>query len=147
MARALSIEDANLGTAVKIVATGEGKYSDIDLSFKKKKDGDIFKKKEANAVKQSVKNLILTNRFEKPFMPYFGANIQDLLFELSTDFIDHNVEQQIKRAIQNYEPRARVLNVSSTFRDVSNTLDITLTFQVINTNETVVLQTQISRLR
>jgi len=145
--RALSIEDTNLNKVAKITATSPGKYSDIDLSFVKRKDGDIFKKRDANAVKQAVKNLIMTNQFEKPFMPYFGANIQDLLFELSNDFLSHNIETQIVRAIENYEPRARVLNVSSSFNDISNTLDVSITFQIISTDEIVVLETQISRLR
>ena len=111
--RALSIEDTNLNKVAKITATSPGKYSDIDLSFVKRKDGDIFKKRDANAVKQAVKNLIMTNQFEKPFMPYFGANIQDLLFELSSDFLSHNIETQIVRAIENYEPRIKIKDCHS----------------------------------
>ena len=118
--RSLSIEDRKLDAGVKIVAPSSRIYSDIDLLFKNKKNGDIFKKTDANAVKQAVKNLILTNHFEKPFIPFFGGSIRDMLFELGDEFLDFEVEQRIKLAIENYEPRAEVIDVSSTYRDYAN---------------------------
>ena len=121
-----------------------------DLHYRKrmkKKNGDIFKKTDANAVKQAVKNLILTNHYEKPFSPFFGGNIRDMLFELGDQFLDFEVEQRIKVAIENYEPRAEVINVSTSYRDYANSLDVSITFVVLSTNETITLETEISRLR
>jgi len=75
--RAFSIEDGNLGS--KTILTSRAKSSkDIDLSFAKKGSGDVFKKEDAAAVKQAVKNLLLTNFSEKPFLPRFGGNLNSL---------------------------------------------------------------------
>lgn len=145
--KSLSIEDRNLSNGGRIVAVGQKRYSDLDLSFVKKKNGDIFKKNDAAAVKQAIKNLILTNYFEKPFEPYFGANLRGLLFELASDFIENDTEEEIRKAIENYEPRARVINVSSIFTESNNSLDVSLVFQIINTGEIVTIETEISRLR
>lgn len=145
--RSLSIEDRKLDTGVQITALGDGSYSDIDLSFKKRRNGDIFKKTDANAVKQAVKNLILTNHYEKPFIPFFGANIRDMLFELGDPFTEFETKQRIKLAIENYEPRAEIIDISCSLVDYANSLDISITFRILNTNEIITLETEISRLR
>lgn len=145
--KTLSIEDKNLQGGVKITAVGQKRYSDIDLSFMKKKNGDIFKKTDAAAVKQSVKNLLLTNYYEKPFQPYFGANIQGLLFELSNDFIEDDVREEVRKAIETYEPRARLIDVAAEFDENQHSLDVRIVFQVVNTGEVVTIETEISRLR
>ena len=145
--RSLSIEDRKLDTGAKITASSDRFYSDIDLSFKKKKNGDIFKKTDANAVKQAVKNLILTNHYEKPFSPFFGGNIRYMLFVLGDQFLDFEIKQKIKQAIKNYEPRAEVLDISTNYRDYANSLDVSITFLILSTNETITLETEISRLR
>ena len=145
--KTLSIEDRNLQGGVKITAVGQKRYSDIDLSFMKKKNGDIFKKTDAAAVKQSVKNLLLTNYYEKPFQPYFGANIQGLLFELTNDFIEDDVREEVRKAIETYEPRARLIDVTADFNDEQHSLDVRIVFQVVNTGEVVTIETEISRLR
>ena len=81
--RAFAVEDGNIGS--KQVITSKPKFSkDIDLSFTKKASGDIFKKEHAAAVKQAVKNLLLTNFSEKPFQPRFGGNLNSFLFALNT---------------------------------------------------------------
>ena len=67
--RSFAIEDRKLSSATAVTAIVGMNYSDIDLSFNKKKNGDIFKKTESAAVKQAVKNLILTSPGDKPFNP------------------------------------------------------------------------------
>ena len=89
--RAFSIEDGNLNSR-SIVTTRNKLFSDIDLTFSKRPSGDIFKKVDAAAVKQAVKNLLLTNAFEKPFQPTFGGNLNALLFELVDDESSHEIE-------------------------------------------------------
>ena len=92
--RAFSIEDGNL--ASKTILTSRTKSSeDIDLSFSATPSGDVFKKTDAAAVKQAVKNLLLTNFSEKPFLPRFGGNLNSLLFALNTDIDDEDLEEQI----------------------------------------------------
>jgi len=79
--RVLAKEDGNLSQST-LIGGRRKEYRDIDLSFTAKPNGEIFVKKEAAAVKQAVKNLILTDYFEKPFEPFYGGNIRALLFEL-----------------------------------------------------------------
>jgi len=144
--RAFSIEDGNLGS--KTILTSRTKTSkDIDLSFAKKLSGDVFKKEDAAAVKQAVKNLLMTNFSEKPFLPRFGGNLNSLLFALNTDIDDEDLEEQIINAIEIYEPRAKVTNISSNLNDDSHQINVTVTFRVVNTNETVTTNIDLTRLR
>ena len=77
--RAFSIEDGNIGN--KTINTARNSFfSDIDLTFAKKGSGDVFKKQHAAAVKQAVRNLLLTNFSEKPFLPRFGGDLNSMLF-------------------------------------------------------------------
>ena len=85
MAKVFSIEDGNL-TKVPLTSSVTRLYKDIDLTFAKKSSGDIFKKTDAAAVKQSVKNILMTNPTEKPFDPYFGGGLNEFLFTLFNIF-------------------------------------------------------------
>lgn len=143
--KAFSIEDGNLSAS--IVTTRSKKYSDIDLTFTARPSGDVYKKIDAAAVKQSVKNLLLTSRYEKPFQPNFGANLNSALFALDTDYDPDYIQDLIADAIAKYEPRARVLEISLNLLPETNALDATIIFQVVNTNETVSVDVSLTRLR
>ena len=144
--RALSAEDAFLSTRT-LIGSRETEFSDIDLTFKRKPNGDIYKKTEAAAVKQAVKNLLLTNHYEKPFKPFFGGNLNDILFELANDNTDITIQDDCKLAIENYEPRARVIDII-----VNDNLDrkeifVKVIFQDRNLNDIVEVETTLTRLR
>lgn len=143
--RVLSREDNNLTSS--IITARKVQYKDIDLSFTAKPNGEIYTKRDAAAVKQAVKNLILTNHFEKPFLPFFGGNIRDLLFDLADEDIEEDVEDRIIQAINIYEPRAAVRTVNVKSDPDRNNLNVYIEFQVINTTEVVTLATTLSRLR
>lgn len=144
--RVLSREDGNLSTST-IITSRVQEYSDIDLLFAAKPNGEIYKKKDAAAVKQAIKNLILTNYYEKPFEPFYGGNIRALLFELADADIEDDVQEQIFRAIASYEPRALVRNILVNWQEERNSLFVTIEFQVVNTEEVVTFTTSLSRLR
>lgn len=145
MARAFSIEDGSLDKS--IVSSRNVAYKDIDLTFSPKPAGDIFKKVDAAAVKQSVKNLLLTSRGEKPFNNFFGSNLNSALFGLDTEFDPEFVQNLMFDAITNHEPRARVLSVTVQLKPENNTLDATIEFQVVNTKEIVTLDVSLARVR
>jgi len=145
MARQLSIEDGNLASS--IITSRQKSYSDIDLLFEKKPSGDIFKKNDAAAVKQSVKNIVSTNRFEKPFNMNYGSNITGMLFELSTSQMGSIIEKEIKTTLHRYEPRAKVLDINVVNNPDAHSLRVRLTFRVLTTGEIIDLETTISRLR
>lgn len=146
MARAFSIEDANLFTT-DLITTRNRAFSDMDLTFKAKTSGELFKKTDASAVKQAVKTLVQTNFYERPFQPFFGANVRALLFELADDETEIEVRDNIVRAIEQYEPRAEIVDVSVKSTPDANTLDVTIVFRIINSNELVTLRTSVTRLR
>ena len=91
---AFAVEDKNLSVST-ILTSRKVAYKDIDLTFKNKPSGEVFKKQEAAAVKQAVKNLLLTNYGEKPFNPDFGADLRSLLFELADAEIEEEIEPVI----------------------------------------------------
>lgn len=146
MARTFSVEDKSL-TSSLIRATKRRDYSDIDLTFTARPSGDIYKKTDAAAVKQSVKNLITTNYYEKPFNPRFGANIVAMLFDLADEDAKYDVEQACKVAISRYEPRAEVLNIDAKVLPDYNSIEVSITFRVKSTFEEVTFQTILARLR
>ena len=154
--RAYANEDGNISKKSIIVArTREDK--DIDATFSAKfvglnndganVRGDIFKKTNAAAVKQSIRNLLLTNFTERPFMHRFGGNLTDMLFRLSTEINDANLEDGIVRSIQLYEPRAQVLNINSVISPDNNEVKVTVRFLVVSTLQQDSVEINLTRLR
>lgn len=146
MARVFSIEDGNLDTA-SITTSRQKSYSDIDMTFAKKGNSDIFKKNDAAAVKQAVKNLLLTNFGEKPFNPEFGGNLNAFLFNLDTEFDELEIEDAVAQAMANFEPRAILRQVRATLLEEQNTVNVKVIFQVVNVAETQELSINLTRLR
>lgn len=144
--KAFAVEDKDLSVK-SLLSARSVDYKDIDLSFVAKTSGDVFKKQHAAAVKQSVKNLIMTNFYEKPFQPFFGGNVSGLLFELANDDASEEIKEVIENAIEFYEPRAKVLELIVNASPDKNVVTVSLQFQVVNTEEVVILETSISRLR
>lgn len=146
VSKAYSIEDGNLASK-SIVVAREQTYSDIDLTFTPKPSGDLFKKLEAADVKQSVKNLLLTNNTEKPFNMRFGGNLNAFLFELDTETDFDILAEKIIECVDLYEPRAQVLRVDGNVYPSRNEVVVTVEFQVLSTSELVVLDLTLTRLR
>lgn len=144
--RVLSREDGSLNTST-LVTSRNKVYCDIDLLFTVKDNGELYVKRDAAAVKQAVKNLLLTNHFEKPFQPFYGGNIRSLLFELAYDDVAVDVESNIRSAIQRYEPRAVVRRIDVKAQPDINSINVTIEFQIVNSEETVTFSTTLSRLR
>jgi len=146
MARAFSTEDGNLQTA-SILTSRLQQYSDIDLTFAKKSNNDVFKKNDAAAVKQAVKNLLLTNTGEKPFDPSFGGNLNSFLFNLHTEYDNQDVEDAVAEAIANHEPRAILRSVIADLDPDGNRVKVKIKFQVINVPETQEVLIDLTRAR
>lgn len=144
--RAFSVEDGNIATK-PIITSQTRTYNDLDLSFKKKTNGDIFKKNDAEAVKQSIKNILLTNRTEKPFDPNFGGDLNRFLFSLDTEFDEFEIEDIIATSISKNEPRARLLDVVTNISGDLNNVYITIKFLVLSTSQTEQLNISLTRLR
>jgi phage baseplate assembly protein W len=146
MAKTFSVEDGNLSSS--IIKSSKARISkDIDLTFTAKPSGEIFKKQDAAAVKQAIKNLMLTNFGEKPFNPLFGANLRALLFELADPDTEYDIERAVINAIETYEPRASILNVTVKSNPDGNEAKVNIVFRLISTSEEVTFTTTLARLR
>jgi phage baseplate assembly protein W len=146
MQRTFSIEDGDLQN--KPITTSINRtYSDIDCVFAAKPSGDIYKKTDAAAVRQSVKNLLMTNRGEVPFNPYYGGNLNRFLFSLSSDIDEEDVGNAVLRVIKTYEPRARVLQVGVQINPEENSIGIYVEFKVLNYPQQISISVTIARTR
>ena len=124
-------------------------YADLDLFFSKKNsDSDINKVTDVQAVKRSVRNLVLLNHYEKPFHPEIGSGVRDILFEPMTAITAVILNRKIEDTINNFEPRAKLISVRSIPDLDRNAYNVSIEFFVVNTpTELVDLTVMLERLR
>tara|TARA_R110002096_G_scaffold355381_1_gene548627 strand:- start:37 stop:462 length:426 start_codon:yes stop_codon:yes gene_type:complete len=123
-------------------------YKDLNLDFQKNTaTKDIQKLTDAEAVKRSVRNLINTNHYEKPFHPEIGSNLRAMLFENITPQITHVISKQIELLLKNYEPRCRLVQVNTQPMLDRNGYATQISFYVVNYPEPVTVETFLERLR
>ena len=124
-------------------------YTDLDLFFSKKATSkDISKVTDIQAVKRSIRNLVLTNHYEKPFHPEIGSGVRGMLFEPMTPLTAHILTRKIEDVITNFEPRARLISVRAQPNLDRNEYECTVQFYVVNApTELVDLTVFLERLR
>lgn len=123
-------------------------YKDIDLSLKANPgSGDIAKKLDINAVKQSLKNLLYTQYGERPFQPRLGSPLYKLLFEPADPITTEAIRQAVEFLIQNYEPRVILEKIDVFPRYDDNSYEITIYFTVVGIPLPVSFSTILQRLR
>ena len=124
-------------------------YSDLDLFFAAKGvSKDISKVTDIQAVKRSIRNLVLTNHYEKPFHPEIGSGVRDMLFEPMTPITANILARKIEDVIENFEPRAKLIGVRAQPNLDRNEYEVTIEFYVVNTpTELVDLTVMLERLR
>ena len=123
-------------------------FRDLDLSFNihpVRKDINIHKNEYA--IINSVKNLILTNHYERPFQPELGSNIRRLLFENVDSVMAAQIEREIEETINNFEPRAEVSKVTAIAAPDENRYNIILEFFVINNPNPITINFFLERIR
>ena len=123
-------------------------FKDLNLDFQQNTaTKDIQKITDVESVKRSVRNLINTNHYEKPFRPQVGSNLRAMLFELISPQMNHAISKEIDLLIRNYEPRCRLVEVSSNPQIDRNAYAVTISFYVVNHPEPVVVESFLERLR
>ena len=109
-------------------------WRDLDLFFgKKQASKDINKVVSIQAVKRSIRNLVLLNHYEKPFHPEIGSGVRDMLFELMTPITAFILAKKIEDVIENFEPRAKLVGVRALPNLDRNEYEVTVEFYVVNT--------------
>ena len=123
-------------------------YRDLDLFFSRKSNKDVNKVTDIEAVKRSVRNLILLNSYEKPFHPEIAGDVRGMLFELMTPLTSAVIARKIQDVIENFEPRARLTGVQAIPNFDRNLYQVTVYFYVVNAPTELVEVTQLlERLR
>lgn len=123
-------------------------YSDLDLDFiAHPTTGDVVKKYGDDAIKRSIRNLIMTNFYDKPFRPGVGSNVTKLLFENSTPIVKNLISGAITEMVNNYEPRIRIRKIDVNFSETDNAYNITIFFTIVNTSQPVTINLFLERIR
>ena len=124
------------------------RFIDLDLNFNShpiKKD--VTKVVDEMAVINSIKNLLLTNHYERPFQPDLGSNVQKLLFDNMDQITASALERQITDTLRNFEPRAQItyMNILPDFDN--NSYSVSMEFRIINKTEPISIQFFLQRSR
>jgi len=123
-------------------------FSDLNLLFNVNPfTRDVTKRLDEEAIKASVRNLIQTRNFERPFHPEIGCQVNALLFENITPVVYQIIKKTIFDVIEKFEPRVVVLDVKAQETPDTNTLDVTIIFRIINSERPITLRTTIQRVR
>lgn len=121
-----------------------GEYKDLNLAFKINPlasvdgRGDIRPVRDLNAIKNSIKNILMTRRGEKPFNPLFGCNLKSFLFEPADAITISLMKTEIESALNYQEPRIKVTNVAIEDYSDRNAYAITITVLLVNRQESTV---------
>jgi phage baseplate assembly protein W len=124
-------------------------YRDLDLFFGRKPvSGDINILTDITNIKRAVRNLVLTNIYEKPFHPEIGSGVRDMLFENMTPLTSIILSKKVEEVIENFEPRVRLMSVSARPDLDRNIYEMTIEFFIINApTELVTVDVFLERLR
>jgi len=123
-------------------------FIDLDLNFNIhpiRKDINVHKREFA--VINSIKNLVLTNHYERPFQPELGSNIRRLLFENVDSVMAAQIEREIEETILNFEPRAQVSKVTAIATPDENKYAVQLEFFLINNSNPITINFFLERIR
>jgi phage baseplate assembly protein W len=123
-------------------------FSDLDLNFTPHPvTGDLVRKFDDNAIKQALKNLIMTKNHERPFHSEIGSPIPGLLFEPLTPVTALMIRRSIIDLISNFEPRVRLTDVEVIPSEDNNAVYCSITFTIVNSERPITLDLALERTR
>lgn len=124
------------------------KFSDLDLNFTAHPvTKDVSKKVNENAIATAIRNLLLTNYYERPFQPELGSNLKKFLFEPIDNVTTSLIQDSIFETISNFEPRVTVSEVVAAANFEEQRYDVYVTFYVKNTIEPLTISFFLERIR
>jgi phage baseplate assembly protein W len=123
-------------------------FSDLDFNFTAHPvTGDIVRKYDEEAIKQSVKNLVMTQNYERPFHSEIGSQLRGLLFEPATPMLAMMLKRAITDTIINFEPRVKLIEVTVRLSPDNNSVNVTIEFSIINTVRPIQVNMTLKRTR
>ena len=128
------------------IVSNKESFSDLDLTFTAHPvTGDIVTKKDANAIRQSIKNILLTNHYERPFKPNFGADLRGMIFEANDPIIGQRIKERIVEEIKILEPRVGRATIKVIQND--NTVDVSVAYTISGSSSVQEVEFTLSRVR
>jgi phage baseplate assembly protein W len=123
-------------------------FSDLDLNFTKNPVSlDVTRRYDEDAVKNALKNLILTSNYERPFHSEIGSPIKKLLFEPASPILGAMLKRTIQDTINTFEPRVQIIDIICVVAPDDNTVDVTIEFTILNTTAPITLELTLQRTR
>ena len=123
-------------------------FADLDLNFTPHPvTGDVGFKVDENAIKQAVKNLVLTQNFERPFHSEIGSSLRSLLFEPATPMTKEILRKTISDTITNFEPRVELIDVEIRYKLDDTAVDVRVIFKIVNTFTPIDVNLTLERTR
>ena len=109
--------------------------------------GNVKTLENTDAVKQSVKNIVLTNHYERPYNRYLGGDLISQMFENMDPMSEYNISKNIRQALNNFEPRAIVSEIKTNVNYDLNGLNVTITFHMKNDPNPQIIDVLLERVR
>ena len=124
-------------------------FADLDLKFASNPvTKDVSIKYDSDAIRRAVKNLVLTDNFERPFKPGIGANIRAILFELTDEDLTDEISLRVEKLLENFEPRIEDVRVEVSEDALdSNALNVTIYYNIKNDPRPQELDVVVNRIR
>jgi len=120
-----------------MATTDKFRYSDLDFNFAKSATKDVARKFDNNAIKQALRNVVLTNFYERPFRPSLGANVVSKLFEQPSPGMLSEVRSQVRDAIEVFEPRVTLRQILVDYNDVIQELKVEIEYSFLDNEDTI----------
>jgi hypothetical protein len=123
-------------------------YSDFLVNFNAHPDNSqLIKNVNEDAIIRSLKNLLFTNKYERLFQPTIGSNLKNLLFEPVSPQTESNIKEEIKRLIENYEPRVNIVDLVVSAYPDRNAYIVSLTFYMTTIQDTLTINIPLIRVK
>lgn len=123
-------------------------YSDFGKNMVRNPvSNDLARKTNEESIKESIRNLILTDRGERLFQPTIGCDIKTQLFENATEETIETIRNMIFETVESFEPRCELVGVEINGQLDSNELTVNISFVTINSSESVELEVVLNRIR
>ena len=131
-----------------ITTENKGVFKDFDINFSNNPlTNDVSSKLDLHAINQSLKNLVLTNRYERPFFPQIGCNLRHILFEPMDEITRRDLQDALKYTIDNFEPRVKLLEVIAEDLPDQNAYHVSVRYEVRANSFQTQFNTVLKRLR
>ena len=123
-------------------------YKDLDLDFgRNMATNDVNRLTDVDAVKRSVRNLINTSHYDRPFHPESGSSVRSMLFEPMSPLTALNLQRKVQEVLTNFEPRIKLVQVTANPDIDRNSYGLRIYFYVVGTEDLVEVETFLERLR